>query len=40
VTIVVTPRRWRSWTPGVLERLAADHGLAGPDLAHWFQPWD
>lgn len=40
VTIVVTPRRWRSWTPGALDRLAGQHGLAGPDLARWFHPWD
>ena len=40
VTIVVAPRRWRSWTPGALDRLAAEHGLSRSDLAHWFQTWD
>jgi PPOX class probable F420-dependent enzyme len=40
VTIVVTPRRWRHWTPGALERLAGEHGLATDDLADWFHPWD
>jgi PPOX class probable F420-dependent enzyme len=40
VTIVVTPRRWRFWTPGALDRLAAEHGLSDPDLARWFHPWD
>jgi hypothetical protein len=40
VTIVVSPRRWRYWTPGALDRLAQEHGLAGADLANWFHPWD
>lgn len=40
VTIVVTPRRWRSWTPGALERLASERGLSASDLAGWFHPWD
>lgn len=40
VTIVVTPDRWRSWTPTALDRLAAEHGLSDDQLATWFQPWD
>jgi PPOX class probable F420-dependent enzyme len=40
VTIVVTPRRWRHWTPGALERLAEDHGRSVDALADWFHPWD
>ena len=40
VTIVVTPHRWRSWTPGALERLAREHNLSGADLAGWFHAWD
>ena len=40
VTIVVTPRRWRFWTPGALERLAAEHGLAESEVGDWFHPWD
>ena len=40
VTIVVHPRRWRSWTPGALERLAQEHGLSRTELTDWFHPWD
>jgi len=40
ITIVVTPRRWRFWTPAALDRLATEHGLAEGDLAGWFQTWD
>ncbi len=40
VTIVVTPRVWRSWSPGALNRLAAEHGLSESTLADWFLPWD
>ena len=40
VTIVVSPRRWRFWTPGVLGRLARERGLSEADLADWFQPGD
>jgi PPOX class probable F420-dependent enzyme len=40
VTIVVTPTRWRSWTPGALERLAREHGRDPDDVADWFHPWD
>jgi PPOX class probable F420-dependent enzyme len=40
VTIVVTPRRWRSWTPGALERLAGERGLSPAELGAWFHPWD
>jgi hypothetical protein len=40
VTIVVTPTRWRSWTPGALERLAEQHGRAPTDVADWFHRWD
>lgn len=40
VTIVVTPTRWRSWTPGALERLAREHGRDPEDVADWFHPWD
>ena len=40
VTIVVTPTRWRSWTPGALERLAREHGRDPENVADWFHPWD
>jgi PPOX class probable F420-dependent enzyme len=40
VTIVVTPRRWRSWNPASLERLAEQHGRSGTGLADWFHRWD
>jgi PPOX class probable F420-dependent enzyme len=40
VTVVVEPTRWRSWTPGALERLAREHGRAPGDIADWFHPWD
>ena len=40
VTLVITPSRWRSWNPGALETLAAEHGLAPENLASWFEPWD
>ena len=40
VTIVVTPDRWRAWTPTALDRLAAEHGLAEGELADWFEAWD
>lgn len=40
VTIVVRPRRWRSWTPGALDRLAAEHGIDQSSLAGWFHTWD
>lgn len=40
VTLVITPGRWRSWTPTALNRLADQHGLADSALADWFTPWD
>ena len=40
VTIVVTPSRWRHWTPTSLERLAREHGLPEDDLGAWFTSWD
>lgn len=40
VTIVVTPDRWRSWTPAALDRLAAEHRVTDDQLAIWFEPWD
>ena len=40
VSIVVTPERWRSWTPTALDRLAAEHGVVGEKLATWFEAWD
>lgn len=40
VTIVVTPSRWRHWTPTSLERLAREHGLLEDDLGTWFTTWD
>lgn len=40
VTIVVTPRRWRYWTPGALERLAEEHGRSPGDIGDWFHPLD
>lgn len=40
VTIVVTPTRWRFWTPGALDRLARERGLSEADLVGWFHPWD
>ena len=40
VTIVVTPERWRSWTPTALDWLAAEHGLVDEQLATWFEAWD
>ena len=40
VTIVVTPSRWRHWTPTALDRLAQEHGLSDSELAGWFTTWD
>ena len=40
VTVVVTPDRWRAWTPSALDRLAAEHGLSGEQVASWFTDWD
>lgn len=40
VTIVVTPDRWRSWSPTALDRLAAEHGLSDDGLTAWFEAWD
>lgn len=40
VTIVVTPTRWRHWTPTSLERLAREHGVDDDALAGWFTTWD
>lgn len=40
VIIVVTPSRWRFWSPTSLDRLAAEHGLPEGGLADWFTTWD
>lgn len=40
VTVVVTPARWRSWTPTALDQLAAEHGLDGDAVSAWFEAWD
>jgi PPOX class probable F420-dependent enzyme len=40
VTVVVTPRAWRSWTPGALATAAEEHGIPDTELASLFQPWD
>ena len=40
IVIALTPDRWTSWSPGLLTRTAAEHGVTGERIGEWFLPED